>query len=119
MNAETNKIKDIYLEILKPVVDKLYHLGVFYSREFARVRSDSYQCLFIFYLYRYLISLLLLYLFKRIRFAEAFPECFLVPLGENSDCNVVNSCVRFFQFLSVPLGFLTRLKFLLHSNVTT
>ncbi|XP_024357672.1 DEAD-box ATP-dependent RNA helicase FANCM isoform X3 [Physcomitrium patens] len=37
MNAETNKIKDIYLEILKPVVDKLYHLGVFYSREFARL----------------------------------------------------------------------------------
>lgn len=37
MNAETNKIKDIYLDVLKPVVDKLYNMGVFYSREVARV----------------------------------------------------------------------------------
>ncbi|KAG0581901.1 hypothetical protein KC19_3G018500 [Ceratodon purpureus] len=37
MNAETNKIKDIYLDVLKPVVDKLYTMGVFYSREVARL----------------------------------------------------------------------------------
>lgn len=42
MNVEINKIKDIYLEILKFVVDKFYYLGVFYSREFVRVCFDFY-----------------------------------------------------------------------------
>lgn len=41
MNAETTKIKDIYLEVLKPVVDKLYNMKVFYSREVARVISSD------------------------------------------------------------------------------
>lgn len=46
MNAETNKIKDIYLEVLKPVVDKLYNMKVFYSREVARVLfSDTFSSL--------------------------------------------------------------------------
>lgn len=37
MNAESIKIKDIFLEILMPVVDRLCKFGVFYSRELARV----------------------------------------------------------------------------------
>jgi hypothetical protein len=41
MNAETNKIKDIYLEVLKPVVDKLCSMGVFYRSEVARVLSSN------------------------------------------------------------------------------
>lgn len=41
MNAETTRIKDIYLEVLKPVVDRLCNMKVFYSREAARVISSA------------------------------------------------------------------------------
>lgn len=37
MNAESNKIKDVFLEILMPMVDRLCKFGVFYNRELARV----------------------------------------------------------------------------------
>ena len=46
MNAESNKIKDIFLEILMPVVDRLCKFGVFYSREVARVYFHTYLCNF-------------------------------------------------------------------------
>ena len=65
MNAETNKIKDIYLDVLKPVVDKLYTMQVFYSREVARVlSSDVLSTLFIFLYFFHLVFVLLLLLYR-------------------------------------------------------
>jgi hypothetical protein len=37
MNAESNKIKDTFVEILIPLIGKLCDLGVFYTRDLARV----------------------------------------------------------------------------------
>ncbi len=37
MNAESNKIKDTFVEILIPLMGKLCDLGVFYTRDLARV----------------------------------------------------------------------------------
>jgi len=53
MNAETNKIKDIYLEVLKPVVDKLYNMKVFYSREVARVISSTLIFFMLYFFMRF------------------------------------------------------------------
>ncbi|CAK9227859.1 unnamed protein product [Sphagnum troendelagicum] len=37
MNAESNKIKDTFVEILIPLIGKLCDLGVFYTRDLARI----------------------------------------------------------------------------------
>ncbi|CAK9227008.1 unnamed protein product [Sphagnum troendelagicum] len=37
MNAESNKIKDTFVEILIPLIAKLCDLGVFYTRDLARI----------------------------------------------------------------------------------
>ena len=40
MDSESVKIKDLFLEILQPLVNRLCGFGVFYSKEAARV-SDK------------------------------------------------------------------------------
>lgn len=45
MNAEATTIKDKFLDILSPLIDNLIKLGVFYSRELARVILCSHQAI--------------------------------------------------------------------------
>lgn len=44
MDSESLKIRDLFLEVLQPLVNRLCGFGVFYSKDAARVRcrfSDS------------------------------------------------------------------------------
>lgn len=40
MDSESAKIKDLFLEVLQPLVNRLCGFGVFYSKEAARVRYN-------------------------------------------------------------------------------